>query len=129
MKKTTLSVFTAIALLGTAVTGVAIADSDHNKYSGKYGDHHGQGQHKGMNQGKMDQGMMGGKSLFAEKERNGFRESMRESETQEERQEIRNTMRETMKQRAKEKGIELGSGKGHHGKGSSSDCLEKGQKS
>jgi len=129
MKKTALSVFTAIALLGTAVTGVAIADSDHNKYSGKYGDHHGQGQHKGMNQGKMGQGMMGGKSLFTEEERNGFRESMHEAETQEERQEIRNSMRETMKQRAKEKGMELGYGKGHKGQGSSSDCPEKDQKS
>ena len=94
-----LSAFAAIALIGTAATGVTIADggadSDHQR------GHQGQGM---MGHGtSMDMGM--GKTLMTEEERKGFRKAMHDAETQEERQEVRKSMRETMKQRAKEKGI------------------------
>ena len=103
MKKIFLSAFAAIALIGTAATGVIIADggadSDHQR------GHQGQGMMGHGTSMGMGMGMGMGKTLMTEEERKGFRKSMHDAETQEERQEVRKSMRETMKQRAKEKGI------------------------
>ena len=126
MKKTVLTAFTALALLGTAATGIAFADSDHSGYQEHRGGSHGKG-------------------LMNEDERKEFTDAIREAETQEERQEIRNAMRKTMKERAKELGREFKKhgDKGHHdqgmrhgmghgmmGKGmKTGDCPDKSQKS